>query len=202
MLRHFAYFAAASIRQVIDGVLIDVCPYIREWKGEVAAPPDFILHLEDMPLRQRALTGWMEDVAGRAPHEICLDVTSFDYPEGDFCWMVYRPYEETEPGKRGLLDWPDSHTFVQIDRATMRLQAYWQSVRPVRSTPQTMVIDVTGTPWERIYIERGALYGTFRVINGHPAFVPDVFAQRTLDAASHVLDPVARRGAHADILAR
>src|SRR6185436_16907011 len=166
----------------------DRCSWVRELAGDVPEPSDGI-----------ADAAWQDRVSGREPHEICLDVTQFDYPVGDFCWMVFRPYDATESGKRGLLDWPDVHTFIQIERATMRLICYWDSPRPVRSCAARVVIDITGTPLEAHYREHGPVFGNFVVrADGTVGFRADATASGApsldtllvLEAAATELDPI------------
>ena len=140
--RHFAFFRQRTGE------------YIREWKGPVPEPNIDPLLVGDA--REIALNQWVTDVSQPQPGEIGLDVTQFDYPVGDFCWMVFRQPE-------WLLDWPVMHRFIQIDRATMTINVNNESHRPVRSTPNKLVIDITGTAMEPYY---GAIFGTLVVREG------------------------------------
>lgn len=192
MLRHFAYFdgSVISSRQ-LDGERVDFHPYVREAKGDVMPPADG----ED-------LTAWQDRVSGREPNEVCLDVTSFDYPVGDFCWMIFRPFDQTQPGQRGLLDWPDCRTFAEIS-PTLRLCAYVQSPRPVRpSAGHPIIVDVTGTWLEAYYAAHGPLFGQFALgLDGRWSFTSDDGRRALLpktvhamiDAASPSLEPIRLR---------
>lgn len=187
MLRHFAFFDVRAVQMMDrDGHAFAGCAWVREAKGEVEPP--------DGP----ADPDWQDRVSGRQPGEICLDVTSFDYPLGDFCWMVYRPYDATEPGTRGLLDSPMDHTFVQVNRHTLDIVANSRSPRPIRSTDDVLVVDVTGTPLEALY---GRMFGRLRggrfvPASGRPA-LPDA-ACDALAASLATLDshPVPIRRPH------
>lgn len=152
MLRHFAFFDA-SLESMTDrdGREFSGCRWIRDVKVDVDPPEG------------AADAAWLDDVSGRQGGEICLDVTPFDYEEGDFCWMVFRPHDATTPGTSGLLDWPVDHTFIEID-PDMRLSAYANSARPIRPNAEhPIIIDITYTPLEAHYRRYGPIFGRFVV---------------------------------------
>ena len=60
---------------------------------------------------------------------------------GDFQWAVF-------DGVDRLLDFREMRAYLQLTPATATLDASVRSPRPVRSTPQKLVADVTGTPLE------------------------------------------------------
>lgn len=140
--RHFAFFRQGT------------GDYIREWKGPVDEPDIDPMLVGDA--REVAMNAWTTDVLQPQPGEIGLDVTQFGYPVGDFCWMRFDEVDR-------LLDWPVSHKFIQIDRATMQIDTNSDSPRPIRSTPERIVIDITGTPLEPYY---GSIFGRLVVRDG------------------------------------
>jgi hypothetical protein len=152
-VRHFAYYSQA------DG------SYVREVQLP-GVPPAWIAALPGA-LRDYAFSRWSHRRASPRPGEVALDVTQFDYPVGDFCWSVLR-FGDGDDGKP-LLDFPTEHTFLQLVRVTGSVRAWWRSPRPVRSTEELWVLDVTGTALE-------ALYGTFGALEvsgpGLLSFVP------------------------------
>lgn len=164
--RHFAFFRH------------DTGEYVREWKGSVPEPAIDLRLTGDA--REQALIAWATEVSGGRPGEIGLDVTPFGYPVGDFCWMHFDVIDR-------CLDWPVAHKFIQIDRATLQIDVNHASPRPVRSTPERLVIDITGTSLEPYH---GHIFG--RVVRREdgwaleplrdPAIVP-VPTQRALEAA-------------------
>lgn len=170
-MRHFAYY-----RQD-DGA------YLAEQLAPVNVPAEFAALPESV--RALAIDRWANAIACPAPGVVALDVTRFDYPLGDFCWSVLR-FGDGENG-RPLLDWPHMHTFVQLDRFDARIVAWNQSPRPVRSTADRLILDVTGTAW-------AAAYGTFGQFwdlgNGRFNFEPDeALTPPALMAAAPDLNP-------------
>lgn len=140
MYRHFAFF-----RQ-------DTGEYIREIEIDAAMP--YINPRLSKEIRQHILDSWATEISEPKENEIGLDVTQFDYPLGDFCWMVFDPVSR-------MLDWPNMHTFIEINRKTGMIFANVQSPRPVRSTENTLIIDITGTPFEQYY---GKIFGPVKNI--------------------------------------
>jgi len=129
--------------------------------------------------RNKVLNEWATQVSYPTPGEVGLDVTQFGYPVGDFCWMTF-----DEVDRR--LEWRTMHKFIQINRATWEIDANNKSPRPVRSTPEKIVIDVTGTALAPFY---GSLHGQLThengrwILTGAPAHVSDGI-QHALDAGS------------------
>lgn len=143
--------------------------WIGEWCGDVAAP---MIQPSADAAEQRV--AWLQAIAcavsptdpgqgvvDRAAWEACppggavaLDVTTFGWPLGDHVWHVWDDL-------RRRLDWPESHTFVELRAAgeTWEIVANQQSHRPIRPTvPGQYVIDITGTPAAAHY---GHLWGRF-----------------------------------------
>ena len=182
MERHFAYF---------ENVGSGAGRCVREWRGDVADPPDLDPFLPK-DQKQIALDRWASAVSAPKAGEIGLDVTPLDIPEGDYVWAVLR-----QPDM--VLEWPDQHTFVEID-PELRLCVYWQSSRPVRpSAHHPVIIDITGSELEAHYRDHGPLFGQFvRGKDGTLGFVPDddrsglpaMSTLKVLEAASPDLTPV------------
>jgi hypothetical protein len=124
--RHFAFFAQADGR------------WRREWRGPVAAPPP-LRPRESKRRRANAVRAWLARVVPVEPGEIALDVTHAGWPVGDFVWAQFDPV-------RMRVTWPETHAFLVIDTGTLQIAGHTESPRPVRSTAQHLVVDVTGTP--------------------------------------------------------
>lgn len=147
--RHFAWFRQEDGR------------WIGEWQGRVPAPvvpPSLTGEARLMVLNewlqqvQRGITpfasayatsaqAWDLDAWDDCPPggAVCLDVTMYNWPVGDFSWSVF-------DGVDRLLDFREMRTYLQLTPATATLDASLHSPRPVRSMPQKLVADVTGTP--------------------------------------------------------
>jgi hypothetical protein len=164
MYRHFAFFKKGA--------------YSREWEGQVPEQdiPDSLIGES----RQQALNAWATEISHPQQGEIGLDVTHFGYPFGDFCWMTF-----DEVDRR--LEWRIMHRYIQIDRSTWKIDANNESPRPVRSTPDKLVIDITGTVLEPYY---GSLFGQLVKRDGgwHLASVQPDFSlpEAALDLAIYV----------------
>lgn len=153
MTRHFAWF------RVEDG------RWIGEWAGRVPAPvvpPSLMGDARLMVLNewlqqvQRGITpfasayettaqAWDLDAWDDCPPggAICLDVTMYTWPVGDFQWSVFDGVDQ-------LLDFREMRAYLELTPATAMLDASVRSPRPIRSTAQKLVADVTGTrlePW-------------------------------------------------------
>lgn len=171
--RHFAWF-----RQ-------ETGQWLGEWAGQVPAPvlpPSVIgdarlLLLNEWTQQTQSritptgspyamtaqawdLDAWDDCPAGGA---VCLDVTLYLRPVGDFFWAVF-------DGVDRLLDFRETRTFVQMSTETLCLDASVRSDRPVRSTAAKRVADVTGTPFEP-WADR--LRGSFVKRDGRIVFEPD-----------------------------
>jgi hypothetical protein len=163
MVRHFVYFDQRVVPIRCDtGRTRDLCPYLREWKGE-CGEPDVDPVLPELERRPR-LDAWATRVARPQMNEVALDVTDFDYPEGDFVWWVFDPVDRR-------LDWPNLHTFLEIETTTMTIVANTRSSRPVRSHGTRLLLDVTGTWAEALY---GALFGRFVQVPEGCGFEPSL----------------------------
>ena len=147
--RHFAWFH------------VETGAWIGEWSGRVQAPvvPPSLIGDD----RLRVLNAWTQQTqstitpAGSPYHmreqawdldawddcppggAVCLDVTMYRWPVGDFQWAVF-------DGVDRLLDFREMRSYLQLTPAAATLDASLHSPRPVRSTVQKLVADVTGTP--------------------------------------------------------
>lgn len=171
--RHLAWFR------------LDTGYWLGEWRGAVPAPtvPPELLG----EARLQFLNAWLQRVqqfitpAG-APWDtqasvwneaawddcppggaVCLDVSMYGWPVGDFRWAVF-------DGVDRLLDFRDQRTYLQLRPATARIDAHGRSPRPIRSTPDAVMADVTGTPLEPV---AGHLLGQWRRHDGRLVWVPD-----------------------------
>jgi len=84
------------------------------------------------------LDAWDDCPPGGA---VCLDVTMYGWPVGDFYWSVF-------DGVDRLIDFREMRAYLQLTPATATLDASLHSPRIARSTPQKFITDVTGTPLE------------------------------------------------------
>lgn len=171
--RHLAWF------RVDDGF------WLGEWAGRVPAPmvpPSVIGDARLMLLNewvqqtQRLITpsgspyemrsqvwdrdAWDDCPAGGA---VCLDVTLYGWPVGDFYWSVF-------DGVDRLLDFREMRAFLQLSTETLWLDANVRSPRPIRSTPAKVIGDVTGTPLAPWI---GRLHGQFVKRDGRIVFQPN-----------------------------
>ena len=146
--RHFAWFN------------VETGAWIGDWMGRVSAPvvaPSLIGDARRMFLHEwqqqatryvtpsgshdpDAQACWNLDAWDDCPDggAVCLDVTMYRWPVGDFAWAVF-------DGVDRLLDFREMRTYLEVTRARATLDASVRSPRLVRSTPQKLVIDVTGT---------------------------------------------------------
>ena len=149
--RHFAWFN------------IETGAWIGEWLGAVPAPvipPTVIGDARLMLLNewtqqtQRGITpfasayettaqawdlaAWDDCPTGGA---VCLDVTMYSWPVGDFYWTVFDSVDQR-------IDFPEVRAYLELTPSTAMLDASVHSPRLVRSTPQKLIADVTGTPLE------------------------------------------------------
>lgn len=170
--RHFAYFAQA------DG------SYLREQLADGPAAPAWYAWMAPA-LRRQLVQRWAHRLARPARGEVAIDVSSFDYPLGDFRWAVLR-FGDGDGG-RPLLDFPVVRTFMQIDRVSSQLVGWARSSRPIRSTANRVVLDVTGTTWEAVY----GVFGQFGRMPGGPyLFCPDrATSPAALASAAESLSP-------------
>lgn len=151
VVRHLAWFRVETGR------------WIGEWQGAVPAPvvpPSLIGDARRLVLNewlqqtQRGITpfasaystmaqAWDLDAWDDCPPggAVCLDVTMYCWPAGDFYWAVF-------DGVDRLLDFREMRAWLELTPALAMLDASVRSPRPVRSTPQKLVADVTGTPLE------------------------------------------------------
>lgn len=178
--------------------------YIGEWQGLVPTPllpPSLIGDARLMVLNewlqqvQRVITpsgspypvtwqSWDLDAWDDCPDggAVCLDVTMYQWPVGDFVWAQFDDVDRR-------LDFREMRKYLEITTSTLMLDANHASPRPVRSTPDKAVIDITGTPLGQLH---GRLFGrlvkrdgTVR-LEGHP----HIGVQRVLEAARVDLTPV------------
>lgn len=84
------------------------------------------------------LKAWDACLPGEA---VCLDVTQYQWPVGDFVWSVF-------DGVDRLLDLRDMRIFLQVVPQTGIIDCYGESGRPMRDTPTKLIADVTGTEFE------------------------------------------------------
>ena len=172
VLRHLAWFR------------VDEGRWLGEWQGNLPAPqvpPSLIgdarlmLLNEWLQQAQRAITpfgspyamtaqcwdldAWDDCPSGGA---VCLDVTMYCWPVGDFVWSVF-------DGTDQLLDFRDMRTYLELTPQTAMLDATAHSARPIRATPQKLIADVTGTPLEP-WADR--LHGRFVRRDGRLVFEP------------------------------
>lgn len=190
MVRHLAWFNA----QTGD--------WIGEWQGLVPAPvvPPALLGEARLTLlnawlhavQARITPGgaaypthgelWNRDAWDDCPPggAVCLDVTLYAWPVGDFIWARFDHVDRR-------LEFPEMRRYLQVAPDTCCLDANTESPRPVRSTRAKAVLDITGTPLEAFY---GQLFGSLvrrrgelvlesaHAAGGHVALV-----QRALEAA-------------------
>ena len=171
-LRHLAWYG------------VETGAYIGEWQGHVPAPlvpPTLIGEARMMLLNewtqqmQARITpsgspypmtaqAWDLDAWDDCPDggAVCLDVTMYNWPVGDFVWSVF-------DGVDRLLDFREMRAYLELTPATATLDVSLHSPRPVRATPQKLVADVTGTPLEP-WIDR--LHGRLARRDGRIVFVP------------------------------
>lgn len=95
------------------------------------------------------LAAWDECPRGGA---VCLDVTHFSWPVSDQRWHRWVQADFA-------LDWPDHRLFIKVERAALALDSNVASSRPVRSTPEQGVVDITGTRLEPFH---GRIFGHLR----------------------------------------
>lgn len=175
--RHFAWFRA------------ETGAWIGEWRGRVPAPaipPVAIGHARQMLLNdwtqqtQRLITptrspyemqsqawdldAWDDCPAGGA---VCLDVTMYGWPVGDFAWAIF-------DGVDRLLDFRQMRTCLQVTPATVTLDAVARSPRPIRSTADKLIGDITGTSLEPF---ADHLFGRFVRRQGRIVFEPSAGAR-------------------------
>lgn len=162
VFRHLAWFHTRT------GV------WIGEWAGRVPAP--LVPSWAGPDARARALNRWLHATQTRitpagcadtyhavdqvwsldawddcGPGEaVCLDVTLFAWPVGDHRWHVW---DDTD---RRLL-WPEVKLNIQITSA--RIGANGSGSRPVMSSRDKLVIDITNTPAAAFH---GQLFGQLR----------------------------------------
>lgn len=175
--RHFAWFN------------IETGAWIGEWAGRVPAPtiPVGITGTARIELlnawvqrTQRAITPggscyhtvatvWNLDAWDDCPMggAVCLDVTMYRWPVGDFFWSVF-------DGVDRIIDFRESRAFLQLSTDTLRLDASVRSARPVRSTRTRQIGDITGTPLEP-WMDR--LFGQFAKRDGRLVFEPLALSQ-------------------------
>lgn len=142
---------------------VETGAWIGEWLGRVPSPivpPSMIGDARTMVLNewqqqtQRLITpagspyqmqdqAWDLDAWDDCPPggAVCLDVTMYNWPVGDFRWAVF-------DGVDRLLDFREMRAYLELTPATAMLDASVHSPRPVRSTPDKLVADLTGTPLE------------------------------------------------------
>ena len=163
---HFAYYRQR------DGA------YLYERLIPVAVPMRLALLPADR--RPHVFNRWANRVARPRWGEVAIDVSRFDYPIGDFVWSVLRFGAGIEG--RPLLDFPEERTFVQIEKQTGQLVAWTKAPRPVRSTADRWVIDVTGLAWEAAY----GVFGRFVETGGRVAFLPELGRPALPEAAAEL----------------
>ena len=147
--RHFAWF------------IVETGAYIGEWQGRVPAPvvPQHLIGdarlmvLNEWQQQiQRGITpfasawpttaqAWNLDAWDDCPPggAVCLDVTMYCWPVGDFQWAVF-------DGVDRLIDFREMRAYLEVTPQTAMRDASVRSPRQVFSTPQKLVVDVTGTP--------------------------------------------------------
>lgn len=132
LYRHVVYFAQG-------GTSTHGGDWLREATGWVEAPAIQDTVFGDARIRRMNL--WATRVFAPASGEVCLDVTDVDtgddYQVGDFVWARFDAV-----GRRVV--WPEPHVFLQFT-PDGRAKAVARSARPVYSTTDTLVYDVTGT---------------------------------------------------------
>lgn len=92
---------------------------------------------------------WATAVSQPEANEIGLDVTRFNWPVGDFQWSRFDIVDSAL-----LVEEP--HHFIQLERATSRIDAGSTSARPIRDSAKKAILEITGTPLEAI---RDSLFG-------------------------------------------
>lgn len=171
-MRHLAWFR------------VDTGECLGEWSGRV--PPPIIPHGLVGDARLGLLNEWLQQVQrvitpSGSPYEmqaqtwdldawddcpdggaVCLDVTMYGWPVGDFVWAVF-------DGVDRLLDFRETRTYIQMTPALATIDANSRSHRPVRSTPIKLIADITGTPLEPF---AGQLFGRFVRRDGRLVFEP------------------------------
>jgi hypothetical protein len=150
---HVAYFAADGDGQTGGA-------WQREWAGLVPAPEVPSTLVGDARLRW--LCDWQQQVAPAEDGEVGIDVTALRWPVGDLCWHRF-------DAVRRDLYCPEPHLFIQIARDTRMVDVNCESGRPVASTPERLVLDITGTPLEPFY---GHLFGQLVTRGGRIALEP------------------------------
>lgn len=194
--------------------------WIGEWMGHLPAPVVPSTVTEEGRLQM--LNAWLQDAqrlitpAG-SPYAVtaqlwdldawddcpdgaavCLDTTRYGWPVGDFQWAVFDGWDR-------LLDFREMRAYLELTPATAMLDASVHGPRPVRSTPEKIVADVTGTPLEP-WVDQ--LHGRLIRRDGRIVFepfwpgVPEAvvlsITDRTLDLAllgglEHAAIPLAER---------
>ena len=151
MDRHFAWF------RMQDG------QWIGEWTGHVPSPTVPASLIGDARLMllnewtqqtQRGITpfasayettaqAWDLDAWDDCPPggAVCLDVTMYNWPVGDFVWAVF-------DGVDRLGDFREMRTYLQLTPATAMIDAVAKSPRPIRDKPTKLIADITGTSLE------------------------------------------------------
>ena len=166
--RHFAFFRQGS------------GAWVREWKGPVPEPPQWVVRLRWAFL----LNYWATVVSGAQRGEIGLDVTHIQWPVGDFCYCRF-----DEVDRR--LDWGPPRHYIEVNIETMEVVANTESHRPVRdAVPGQHVIDITGTRLESHF---GHIFGRFtQLIDGGWMLMPNQALpeaqRRALASAAVVLE--------------
>lgn len=166
--------------------------WLAEWAGFVPRPeidPDLVGdawlaamnqwrrrvqdQLEDHSCLDHAidLEAWAACLAEGPGRGVCVDVTRYGWPVGDYVWCRYNPVLHD-------IEWPEEHTFIEVRTDTLEVVANQRSHRPIRdAVPGQRVIDITHTPWARFY---GSIFGRFvwREAEGRWGFEPTTTRRR------------------------
>lgn len=131
------------------------------------------------------LAAWDACADGAA---VCLDVSLYGWPVGDFRWACFDQVD-------GLVDFREWRVYLEVQRQTARLDVNLRSPRQVSSTPERVIVDVTGTP---LAPHVGRLFGRFERRDGRIMFLPDHGGSLPpmIVAEAGLLPDVARVAAH------
>lgn len=173
--------------------------WIGEWQGVVPSPPLSLL-AQRGDAREMGMNAWLHDTQrlitpSGSPYDVqaqcwdhdawedcpsggavCVDVTRFQWPVGDQSFHRWNTMD-------GGIEYPDTRQYIQVDRNSQHIDANQVSSRPIRSTAQKAILDITGTALAPFH---GLLTGHFT--NKHGRWMLVGAPEHVSDGIQHALD--------------